>query len=423
MPATEPLLFDAIRTPRGKGKVNGSLHTTKPVDLVVGLMHEMLSRNADLDPERVDDVVLGCVSPIGDQGGDIAKTAAIKAGLPDTVSGVQLNRFCASGLEAVNIAAQKVASGWEDLVLAGGVESMSRVPMGSDGGAWAMDPETNYDTSFIPQGIGADLIATVEEFSRDDVDAYAARSQERAATAQARGPLLQLGDPGARHQRPRGPRAGRVHPPGHDGRDARHSSSPRSRRWARWAASTRSRCRSTTGSRRSTTSTRPATRRGSSTARRWSRSATSSTGAELGLRARAKILATAVSGADPTIMLTGPAPASRKALAKAGLTVDDLDLVEINEAFAAVVLRFVRDMGLDLDKVNVNGGAIAMGHPLGATGAMILGTLRRRARAPEQALRPGDPLRRRRNGHRHRRRARLTRCTHARPAAQPLDID
>src|ERR1700727_1871553 len=187
MAATEPLIFDAIRTPRGKGKVNGSLHATKPVDLVVGLMHETLSRNPELDPNRVDDVVLGCVTPIGDQGADIAKTAAIKAGLPDTVAGVQLNRFCASGLEAVNIAAQKVASGWEDLVFARGVESMSRVPMGSDGGAWAMDPETNYDTSFIPQGVGADLIATIEEFSREDVDAYAARPQERAARARPEG--------------------------------------------------------------------------------------------------------------------------------------------------------------------------------------------------------------------------------------------
>src|SRR5881398_577081 len=187
MPSTEPLVFDAIRTPRGKGKSNGSLHATKPVDLVVGLMHEMLARNGKLDPNRVDDVVLGCVSPIGDQGSDIAKTAAIKAGLPDTVSGVQLNRFCASGLEAVNIAAQKVASGWEDLVFAGGVESMSRVPMGSDGGAWSMDPETNYATGFVPQGISADLIATVEEFTREDVDAYAARSQERAARARDEG--------------------------------------------------------------------------------------------------------------------------------------------------------------------------------------------------------------------------------------------
>src|SRR6476469_9261080 len=187
MAGTDALVFDAIRTPRGKGKSNGSLHGTKPVDLVVGLMHETLIRNERLDPNRVDDVVLGCVSPVGDQGADIAKTAALKAGLPPTVAGVQLNRFCASGLEAVNIDAQKVASGWEDLVLAGGVESMSRVPMGSFGFAGATDPETNYDTSFIPQGVGADLIATVEEFSREDVDAYAARSQEKAAAAEADG--------------------------------------------------------------------------------------------------------------------------------------------------------------------------------------------------------------------------------------------
>src|SRR3954453_13075944 len=191
MPATEALVFDALRTPRGKGKSNGSLHTVKPVDLVVGLMHEMLSRNIKLDPGRVDDVVLGCVSPVGDQGADIAKTAAIKAGLPPTVAGVQLNRFCASGLEAVNVAAQKVASGWEDLVFAGGVESMSRVPMGSDGGPMATDPETNYDTYFVPQGVGADLIATIEGFSREDVDAYATRSQERAAAAREEGRFAQ----------------------------------------------------------------------------------------------------------------------------------------------------------------------------------------------------------------------------------------
>src|ERR1700704_273036 len=177
MSNSEALVFDAIRTPRGRGKVNGSLHTVKPVALVVGLMHETLARNEKLDPSRVDDVVLGCVSPVGDQGADIAKTAAIKAGLPDTVAGLQVNRFCASGLEAVNVAAQKVASGWEDLVFAGGVESMSRVPMGTDGGPWAMDPETAYQTSFVPQGIGADLIATLEGFDREDVDAYAAESQ------------------------------------------------------------------------------------------------------------------------------------------------------------------------------------------------------------------------------------------------------
>ncbi len=374
MAATEPLVFDALRTPRGRGKVNGSLHATKPVDLVVGLMHEMLSRNPDFDPGRVDDVVLGCVTPIGDQGADIAKTAAIKAGLPDTVSGVQLNRFCASGLEAVNIAAQKVASGWEDLVLAGGVESMSRVPMGSDGGAWAMDPETNYDTSFIPQGIGADLIATVEEFSRDDVDAYAARSQTNAATAQAEGrfsgsvvPVLDLNDHVVLDRdefirpdttvdtlatlKPSFAAMGEM-----GGFDA---VALQKYHWVERINHVHT----------------PGNSSGIVDGAALVAIGNEQTGADLGLRARAKILATAVSGADPTIMLTGPAPASRKALAKAGLTVDDLDLVEINEAFAAVVLRFVRDMGLDMDKVNVNGGAIAMGHPLGATGAMILGTL------------------------------------------------
>src|SRR5689334_8672906 len=183
----QAFVYDAIRTPRGKGKANGSLHEVKPVDLVVGLLDEIRTRNPSLDPARVDDVVLGVVSPIGDQGGDIAKTAALAAGYPETVAGVQLNRFCASGLEAVNQAAMRVRSGFEDLILAGGVESMSRVAMGSDGGAWAMDPATNLATGFVPQGIGADLIATIEKFSRTDVDTYAALSQQRAAKARAEG--------------------------------------------------------------------------------------------------------------------------------------------------------------------------------------------------------------------------------------------
>jgi acetyl-CoA C-acetyltransferase len=374
MDATSALVFDAIRTPRGKGKSNGSLHTTKPVDLVVGLMHEMLSRHAGLDPNRIDDVVLGCVSPIGDQGADIAKTAAIKAGLPSTVAGVQLNRFCASGLEAVNIAAQKVASGWEDLVFAGGVESMSRVPMGSDGGAWAMDPETAYDTSFVPQGIGADLIATIEGFSRDDVDAYAARSQARAAAAQAEGkfegsvvPVLDINDnvvldhdefirPGTTVEtlaklKPSFATIGDL-----GGFDA---VALQKYHWVEKIDHVHT----------------PGNSSGIVDGASLVAIGNAQLGDELGLKPRARILATAVSGADPTIMLTGPAPATRKALAKAGLTVDDLDLVEINEAFAAVVLRFVNDMGIPMEKVNVNGGAIAMGHPLGATGAMILGTL------------------------------------------------
>ena len=374
MSNSEALVFDAIRTPRGRGKVNGSLHTVKPVDLVVGLMHETLVRNERLDPNRVDDVVLGCVSPVGDQGADIAKTAAIKAGLPSTVAGVQLNRFCASGLEAVNIAAQKVASGWEDLVLAGGVESMSRVPMGSDGGAWAMDPETNYDTSFIPQGISADLIATIEEFSREDVDAYAARSQERASTAQAEGkfndsviPVRDINEhvvlekdehirPGTTVESLGGLKPSFAGIGEMGGFDA---VALQKYHWVEKIDHVH-----TAGNSSGIVDGAALMLIGNE-----------QTGREQGLQAKARILATAVSGADPTIMLTGPAPASRKALAKAGLTVDDLDLVEINEAFAAVVLRFVRDMGLDMDKVNVNGGAIAMGHPLGATGAMILGTL------------------------------------------------
>jgi acetyl-CoA C-acetyltransferase len=374
MPATEPLVFDAIRTPRGRGKANGSLHTTKPVDLVVGLMHEMLARNVELDPARIDDVVLGCVSPVGDQGADIAKTAAIKAGLPHTVAGVQLNRFCASGLEAVNIAAQKVASGWEDLVLAGGVESMSRVPMGSDGGAWAMDPETNYDTSFIPQGISADLIATIEGFSREDVDVYAARSQALAAAAQAEGrfngsviPVRDINEhvvldhdefirPGTTVEalsqlKPSFEVMGEM-----GGFDA---VALQKYHWVEKIDHVHT----------------PGNSSGIVDGASLLAIGNERVGAQLGLTPRGRILATAVSGADPTIMLTGPAPASRKALAKAGLTVDDLDLVEINEAFAAVVLRFVKDMGLDMEKVNVNGGAIAMGHPLGATGGMILGTL------------------------------------------------
>jgi acetyl-CoA C-acetyltransferase len=374
MAATEALVFDAVRTPRGKGKSNGSLHATKPVDLVVGLMHETLSRHGSLDPHRIDDVVLGCVTPIGDQGADIAKTAAIKAGLPETVAGVQLNRFCASGLEAVNIAAQKVASGWEDLVLAGGVESMSRVPMGSDGGAWAMDPETAYDTSFVPQGIGADLIATVEGFTRDDVDAYAVRSQERAATAQREGrfngsvvPVYDINEnvvldhdefirPGTTVETLAGLKPSFAMIGEHGGFDA---VALQKYHWVEAIDHVHT----------------PGNSSGIVDGASLLTIGNEKIGAELGLKPRARILATAVSGADPTIMLTGPAPASKKALGKAGLTIDDMDLIEMNEAFAAVVLRFAKDMDIDLERVNVNGGAIAMGHPLGATGGMILGTL------------------------------------------------
>lgn len=374
MSQPEALIYEAVRTPRGRGRSNGSLHTIKPVDLVVGLIDETLGRYDGFDPSRIDDVVLGCVSPVGDQGMDIAKTAALKAGLPDTVAGVQLNRFCASGLEAINVAAQKVASGWEDLVLAGGVESMSRVPMGSDGGAWAMDPETNYDTEFVPQGIGADLIATVEGFTREDVDTYAARSQERAALAEDEGrfkksvvPVLDQSGLTVLDHEEHVRRGTTVETlgglrPAFDvigdmgGFDA---VALQKYHWIERIDHVH------TGGNSS----------GIVDGASLLTIGNEKIGSELGLTPRARILATAVSGADPTIMLTGPAPASKKALAKAGLTADDLDLVEINEAFAAVVLRFVRDMDLDMEKVNVNGGAIAMGHPLGATGGMIMGTL------------------------------------------------
>src|SRR5581483_9144470 len=309
------------------------------------------------DPTRVDDVVLGCVSPVGDQGADIAKTAAIKAGLPDTVAGVQLNRFCASGLEAVNTAAMKIASGWEDLVLAGGVESMSRVPMGSDGGAWAMDPQTNYDTGFIPQGVSADLIATLEGFSREDVDAYATRSQELAAAAQDAGkydksvvPVVDLNDNTVLDHDEFIRRGTTVESLGTlkpsfavmgemGGFDA---VALQKYHWIEKIDHVHT----------------PGNSSGIVDGASLLAIGNEKIGSELGLTPRAKILATAVSGAEPTIMLTGPAPASKKALAKAGLTIDDMDLIEINEAFAAVVLRFVKDMGADMDKVNVNGGAI-----------------------------------------------------------------
>lgn len=369
---TEAFIFDAIRTPRGKGKKDGSLFEVKPVNLLAGLLTELQRRN-DLDTSQVDDVVMGVVSPVGDQGAVIAKVAALKAGWDFTCSGMQINRFCASGLEAVNLAAQKVRSGWEDLVVAGGVESMSRVPIGSDGGAWAMDPETNSATAFVPQGIGADLIATLAGFTREDVDTFALESQRRASHARASGyfdaSVIPVRDAmgqiilaqdefikpnttleGLASLKPafepmgamgfdqvaltRYPQVERIHHVHHAGNSS------------------------------GLVDGAAAMLIGSEVA-----------GQRHGWTPRARIVSAALSGADPTIMLTGPMPAARKALAKAGLTMDQMDLVEVNEAFAAVVMRFMKEMNVPHDKVNVNGGAIAMGHPLGATGAMILGTL------------------------------------------------
>ncbi|MCZ7424576.1 acetyl-CoA C-acetyltransferase [Micromonospora sp. WMMA1949] len=371
---TDAFIYDALRTPRGRGKPTGSLYGVKPVSLITGLIEETLRRMPGLDPALIDDIVLGVVSPLGDQGADIARTAAVAAGLPDTVAGVQLNRFCASGLEAVNIAAQKVRSGWEDLVLAGGVESMSRVPMGSDGGAWALDPEVNFTTGFVPQGISADLIATIAGFDRETVDAFALQSQARAAKAWANGyfarSVVPVRDRNGltvldRDEHIRADSTaeslGALRPSFAEiGEKAGFDAVALQKyHWVERIEHVH-----TAGNSSGIVDGAALVAVGSEAA-----------GAAAGLTPRARVVATALSGADPTIMLTGPAPAARKALAKAGLGVDDLDLVEINEAFAAVVLRFVADLGIDPEIVNVNGGAIAMGHPLGATGAMILGTL------------------------------------------------
>ncbi|MEE1748119.1 MULTISPECIES: acetyl-CoA C-acetyltransferase [unclassified Streptomyces] len=372
--STEAFVYDAIRTPRGRGKANGALHGTKPIDLVVGLIDEIRNRFPGLDPAAIDDIVLGVVSPLGDQGSDIARIAAIAAGLPDTVAGVQENRFCASGLEAVNLAAAKVRSGWEDLVLAGGVESMSRVPMGSDGGAWAMDPMTNFETGFAPQGVGADLIATIEGFSRRDVDEFAALSQERAAEAWKDGRF-------ARSVVPVKDRNGLVvldhdeHMRPGTTADSLAALKPSFAAIGEMGGFDAVALQKYHWVEKIDHVHHAGNSSGIVDGAALVAIGNQEVGERYGLTPRARIVSAAVSGSEPTIMLTGPAPATRKALAKAGLTIDDIDLVEINEAFAGVVLRFARDMKLPIDKINVNGGAIALGHPLGATGAMILGTL------------------------------------------------
>ena len=370
---TDAYIYDAIRTPRGRGKSSGALHEVKPVTLVAGLLQELARRNNLKDTSLVDDVVLGCVTAVGDQGADIAKVASLAAGWDEDVAGVTLNRFCASGAEAVNMAAMKVRSGWEQLVVGGGVESMSRVPMGSDGGAMGMDPETAMQTGFMPQGIGADLIATLDGFSRADVDAYAAGSHRRAAAAWARGAFAKSIIP----VRDRNgitilERDETIRPDSSVESLAKLPSSfqfmgdlgfdgvPR----AKYPQVERIEHVHTAGNSSGIVDGAALVLVGSEAA-----------GKQLGLRPRGRVVAAAVVGTDPTIMLVGPAPATRKALKVAGLSFDDIDLFEVNEAFAAVVMHFQRDTGVPWEKINVNGGAIAMGHPLGATGAMLIGTV------------------------------------------------
>ncbi|SNR76176.1 acetyl-CoA C-acetyltransferase [Haloechinothrix alba] len=371
--SNEAFIYEAIRTPRGKGK-KGSLHGIKPIDLTIGLIEEIKRRHPGLDPAAIDDIIMGIVSPVGDQGGVLPRAAAIASGLPDSVAGVQLNRFCASGLEAVNQAAQKVLAGWDRLLLAGGVESMSRVPMGTDGGAMFLDPATNYDTYFVPQGIGADLIATLEGFSREDVDAFAARSQERAEAAWSGGyfaksvvPVTDInGVTVLDHDEHRRPGTtvedlGKLNPSfagigemgGFDAVALQKYHNVEKINHVH-----------TGGNSSGIVDGASLVLLGDEQA-----------GKDFGLTPRARVAATAVTGSDPTIMLTGPTPATEKVLAKAGLGVDDIDLFELNEAFASVVLKYQKDLNIPDEKLNVNGGAIAMGHPLGATGAMILGTM------------------------------------------------
>jgi acetyl-CoA C-acetyltransferase len=368
---SEAFIYDAVRTPRGKGKKDGSLHQVSPVHLLGNLLHALQERNS-LDTSQVDDVVLGCVTPVGEQGADIARTAVLYAGWAQNVPGVTQSRFCASGLESVNLAAMKVMSGQEDLIVAGGVESMSRWPMGADGGAWAMDPRVNHELGFAPQGIGADLIASLEGFSRTDVDQFAVRSQQRAAKARAEGrfarsliPVKDLNGmivldndefiraettvEGLSTLKPSFEQIGQM---GFDATALRKYTTIEKINHVHHAGNSS----------------------GIVDGAALVLVGSKEKGRALGLKPRARIRSVAVIGSEPTIMLTGIAPAAQKALKKAGMRVEDIDLFEINEAFAAVVMKAARALDIDPDKINVNGGSIAMGHPLGATGSIILGT-------------------------------------------------
>lgn len=370
----EAYIYDAVRTPRGKGRKDGKLHEITPIQLATQALAAIRDRTG-IDTADVDDVVLGCVSPVGEQGADIARVAVLNAGYAETTAGVQVNRFCASGLEAVNMAAAKVISGEAEFAIGGGVESMSRVPMGSDGGAWAMDPAVAFNTYFAPQGIGADLIATIDGFSRDDVDAYAVELQRRAAKAWAEkrfarsivpvrdviGEVVLDHDEFMRPQTDMQSLAG-LQPsflamgeqmPGFD-EIAK----------LRYPEIERVNHVHHAGNSSGIVDGASAVLVGNK-----------AIGEKYGLKPRARIKGMASIGSEPLIMLTGPTYVTQKLLKRLGMTPKDIDLFELNEAFASVVLRMMKHLDIPHDKMNVNGGAIAMGHPLGATGGMILGTV------------------------------------------------
>ncbi len=371
---TEAFIYDAIRTPRGKGRTDGALHEITPVQLATQVLATIRDRN-NIDGKEIEDVAFGCVSPVGEQGAVITRTAVVNADYPDTTAGIQVNRFCGSGLEASNIAAAKIMSGEADLVIGGGVESMSRVPMGSDGGAWPTDPETAFKSYFVPQGISADLIATKYGFSRDDVDAYAVESQKRAKTAWDEGRFKKsiipvrdvIGEVVLDHDELMRPQTdmqslGALSPafqgmgemmPGFDSLALQRYPELEKINHVHHA-----------GNSSGIVDGAAAVLIGNTEA-----------GKRIDMKPRARFRSMASIGSEPTIMLTGPEFAAEKALKRAGMTKSDIDIWELNEAFAAVVLRFMQALDIDHGDINVNGGAIAMGHPLGATGAMILGTV------------------------------------------------
>lgn len=370
---TDAYIYDATRTPRGRGKKNGSLHEITALQLATQQLQAIRDRN-NLDTSLVDDVILGCVSPVGEQGADIARAAVLNARYAENVAGAQVNRFCASGLEAVNLAAAKVMSGEADMAIGGGVEAMSRVPMGSDGGAMAVDPEMAFDHYFVPQGISADLIASKYGYSRDDVDAYAVESQKRAKKAWDEGRFKksvvpvknQLGLTQLDHDEYMRPETDMQ---------SLASLKPAFRDLAAFVGLDNVAIQRYPDVEKINFVHHAGNSSGIVDGAAAVLIGTKEMGEKLGLKPRARIRSMASIGSEPTIMLTGPAPSARKALKKAGMSEKDIDLYEMNEAFAAVVLRFMEDLGVPHDKVNVNGGAIALGHPLGATGAMILGTL------------------------------------------------